>query len=265
MLFKKTIFFVYLSTFFVIIILLSLLLKRLSEIQHALKDISKEANQITNTSITQEIPFNSSIDVDQPMDVVKNLSARVLFNLKKSISINDSIKFTKTINVPVNLVIDTTISLSKRDLFIDKEGTKIGIFNSSIPVDTNITININGLRKIKVPIKTVIPLDSIFLSANLNDDFSVSGKIPVKIEVNKVIPVVIDEWVQIRDLKVDVDFPIDELVSIRLIEPIQIKTKIPVNKKVPVDIKVSETGLSKPLKTISLKLDKLGNLIFPFE
>jgi hypothetical protein len=163
------------------------------------------------------------------------------------------------------LVIDTTISLSKRDLFIDKEGTKIGIFNSSIPVDTNITININGLRKIKVPIKTVIPLDSIFLSANLNDDFSVSGKIPVKIKVNKVIAVVIDEWVQIRDLKVDVDFPIDELVSIQLNEPIQIKTKIPVNKKVPVDIKVSETGLSKPLKTISIKLDKLGDLIFPFE
>jgi hypothetical protein len=78
--FNKAIFFIILSLFFIIIILLSLLLNRFSEIQYALKDISQEANQITNTSIAKEIPFNSSLDVDQPMGVMKNLSARILFD-----------------------------------------------------------------------------------------------------------------------------------------------------------------------------------------
>ena len=126
-------------------------------------------------------------------------------------------------------------------------------------------IDIPGFRKYKIPIKTTIKLDSTFLRAQLKDNFSVNGKIPISILIEKEIVYPLKITVPIKNLKVDVNFPIDELVSIQLKEPIQIKTKIPVNKKVPVNIKISETGLSKPLKTISIKLDKLGDLIIPFE
>lgn len=262
--FNKAIFFIFLSSIMIIIIILSLLLNRLSDIQYALKEISKEANQITNTSITQEIPFNSSIDVDQPMEVMKNLNARVLFNLKKTIFINDSIPFETTLKIPVKLLVTDSILINQL-LFIDNKLTSIGIFKSEIKVDTTIMINIPGFRKFKIPIKTTIKLDSTFLRAQLKDNFSVNGKIPISILIEKEIEYPLKITVPIKNLKVDVNFPIDELVSIQLKEPIQIKTKIPVNKKVPVNIKISETGLSKPLKTISIKLDKLGDLIFPFE
>jgi hypothetical protein len=152
-------------------------------------------------------------------------------------------------------------------LFIDNKFTSIGIFKSEIKVDTNIMIDVPGFRKYKMPIKTTIQLDSTFLHAQLKDIFSVSGKIPISISISieKEIEYPLKITIPIKNLKVDVDFPIDELVSIHLKEPIHIKTKIPINKKVPVNIKISETGLSKPLKTISIKLYKLGDLIFPFE
>ena len=264
MLLKKTIFFIYLSTIIVVIVLISILIKRLSEVQNTIKGISQEANQISKTSITQDIPFNSSIDVDQPMDVVKNLSARVIFNLKKSIFINDSIPYSTLLKIPVSFIVRDSISLDQ-NLFIDNKMTSIGIFNSEINLDTTIVIDMPGLKKYKFPVKTTIKLDSTYLRAQLKDNFYVKGRIPIKIPINQLIEYPLTIMVPIKNLKVDVNFPVDEMVSIQLKEPIHIKTKIPVNQKVPVDIKISETGLSKPLKTISLKLDKLGDLIFPFE
>jgi hypothetical protein len=190
-------------------------LNRLSEIQYALKDISQEANQITNTSIAKEIPFNSSLDVDQPMGVMKNLSARVLFDLKKTIFINDSIPFETTLKIPVKFLITDSISMNQL-LLIDNKFTSIGIFKSEIKVDTNIMIDVPGFRKYKMPIKTTIQLDSTFLHAQLKDIFSVSGKIPISIPIEKEIEYPLKITVPIKNLKVDVDFPIDELVSIHL-------------------------------------------------
>lgn len=260
--FNKTIFSIYLISFITVLVLFFKLFTRLAEIKTTLKEISEEANQITSASIKQDIPFNSFIDINQPMDVMKSFNARILFNLNKQIMINDSILFNQELKIPIDILIDTLIDLDEF-LVIKNDSTIIYAFKSPIYLEQDIMIDLPGLKKLKIPIKTTIPLDQE-IKARLNDSFLVQGKVPVKIRIKKVITYTPHVYVPIKNLLVDVNFPINEIVTIHLKEPLQIKTRLPINQKVPVDIKIQETGLYKPIKTISYKLNRLGGLIFPF-
>lgn len=260
--FNKTIFSIYLISFITILVLIYKLSNRLAEIKYTLNEISEEANQITSASIKQDIPFNSFIDINQPMDVMKSFNSRILFNLNKQIMINDSILFNQELKIPIEIYIDTLIDLDEF-LVIKTDSAIIYAFKTEIPVSRKITIQLPGLKKLKIPIEIKIPLDQP-INARLDDHFLVQGKVPVKILVKEIVTYTPHVYVPIKNLSVDVNFPIDEIVTIHLKEPLQIKTRLPINQKVPVDIKIQETGLYKPIKTISYKLNSLGGLIFPF-
>jgi hypothetical protein len=162
---------------------------------------------------------------------LKTVSLSYTVEIDDRLSVDTTVPFQQTLDVPVNLQIERTFPV---DMVVP--------FQDSITVPINETININQTM--------TIPL------AIMGRTLDVPIPIQLDIPVNLTVDVPIDTQVPVQ-AEIPVSLPISQTFRVTIDRDIPIQTDVPLKMSVPIQISLADTAFSTYVDELILALENL--------
>ncbi len=242
-----------LINFGIIIVLLAALNvseKRLLVIGDTMDEMA-EQHIITEVTVDEMIPLNSSIFVTDEIEVGINMMVESEIPFTAMIPVNEEMLIPFKIGVKDYIILDTTIHISDY-VNIDVDDT--------IPLNQKVKMPIfgKGTKGPSFPIQGKIPVKQK-LKVGFSEDLPVYSVVPIDMIIIDTLPVGLSMKIPV-DVMVPVKIPLKSTARITFSEAMPVNAEIPITLTIPVDIPLSETSLAYYFKKMAKGLRGLTSL-----
>jgi hypothetical protein len=192
-----------------------------------------EQHIITEVTVDEMIPLNSSIWVTDEIEVGINMMVISEIPFQAMIPVNESMLIPFKIGVKDYIRLDTTIQVT--------DFVNIAV-DDTIPLNQKVKIPIFGKRGPSMPIIGKIPVKQD-LRVGFNELLPVHSVVPIDMLIIDTLPVGLSMKIPV-DVMVPVKIPLKSTAKITFTQAMPVNAEIPIKLTIPVDIPLSETSLA---------------------
>jgi len=192
-----------------------------------------EQHIITEVTVDENIPLNSSIWVTDEIEVGINMMVISEIPFQAMIPVNENMLIPFKIGVKDYIRLDTTIQVT--------DFVNIAV-DDTIPLNQKVKIPIFGKRGPSMPIIGKIPVKQD-LRVGFNELLPVHSVVPIDMLIIDTLPVGLSMKIPV-DVMVPVKIPLKSTAKITFTQAMPVNAEIPIKLTIPVDIPLSETSLA---------------------